>query len=213
MLITALLTGTALAGSADGIDHEFSLESSGIYTSDPTFDAFGYSSMLSASGVRLGYGLTENVTIVGGWSLGRYRSNVEVSTEESFHDFNMDLSAHQLRLGPKVDLQVLHWLRPYATVQGIGMLGRLSIDEHPDDDDSVVFTYSDTAFGGFAAAGLDVVPGSSSHRIHPAGYLEMGYGKVLALQFEDTDAGNAAVEIGDLDFQGFTINIGLGVRF
>lgn len=213
MILTALLAGTALAGSADGIDHEVSYEISGLNTSDPTFEVFSDSDLLSAPGIRLGYGISENLTVVGGWNLGRYRSEFEVDADSGYTVFDVNLTTHQLRLGAKADLQVLHWLRPYVTLQGIGMLGRLSIDEYPGDDDDEIIRYGDTAFGGLAAAGIDLVPGDSSNRLHVGGYLEMGYGRVLPMQFEDTDSGNAAIEIGDLDFQGFAINAGVGVRF
>lgn len=212
MMIITLLSGAALAGSADGVDHELSIESGSMYTSDDTWNAFSYSDTVSAWGLRAGYSLTPRVAVVASWHRGEHESYLGVDGE-SYHNLDMDFTTHQVAVGPKVDYQIFHWLRPYATVQGMGVLGRIEIDEDSEDDDNELLRFSDTSFGGFAALGAEFVPGDEGRRLHPAIHLEMGYGKVFAMTFEDEDAGNTAVEIGDLDMQGFTMNAGVGVRF
>jgi hypothetical protein len=213
MIITALLSGAALAGSADGIDHELSLETGSMHTSDETWDAFSYGSQVGAWGVRAGYGISPNLALVASLHRGRHRSDVGIDSDSSYQSIDMDLTTSQVALGPKVDLQVNHWLRPYATIQGMGVLGEIRIDDDPSDDDNELLRYRDATFGGFAAAGIELIPGSTSRRLHVGTHLELGYGKVLAMQFQDKDAGNDPIEIGDLDMQGFTINAGIGVRF
>ena len=213
MFITALLSaGSAMAGSADSIDHELSLELGSMHSSDPTWDAFSDSEQVIAWGIRGGYGISPRLAVVASWHRGQHDSYFEVEAE-TYHDLDMDFTTNQFAIGPKVDFQIDHWFRPYVTLQGMGMLGQIRIDEDPDDDDNELLKFSDTGFGGFAAAGIDFIPGSSDKRLHFASHIEWGYGKVFALQFEDKDAGNDAVEIGDLDLQGFTINWGVGVRF
>ncbi|MFT5680163.1 MAG: hypothetical protein ACI8RZ_001068 [Myxococcota bacterium] len=212
MIIFTLLSGAALAGSADGIDHELSIETGSMRTSDDTWSAFSYSDSVGAWGLRAGYGLSRNLTVVASWHRGVHDSSLGVDGE-SYHNLDMDFTTNQIALGPKVDYQIDHWLRPYGTVQGMGVLGRIQIDEDRDDDDSPVLSYSDTTFGGFAALGLDIVPGAATHRAHFGMHIELGYGKVFGMEFEDEEAGNAAIAIGDLDMQGLTFNAGAGVRF
>jgi len=213
MILTALLSGTALAGSADGIDSELSLELGSMGSSDPTVDALTGSAALSAWGLRLGYGISPNIGVVASWHRSRHDSFLSVDTAVSYFDMDMDFTTNQLALGPKVDLQLTHWLRPYLTVQGMGVLGKLRIDEDPGDDEDALLKYTDMSWGGFAAAGLELVPGEESYGVHPAIHLEMGYGKVFSMQLADTEAGSDAIEIGDIDLQGFTVNAGIGIRF
>ncbi|MDG1481132.1 MAG: outer membrane beta-barrel protein [Myxococcota bacterium] len=210
MMIITLLAGAALAGSADGIDHELSVELGSMYTSDDTWRALSDSESVTALGIRAGYSISPSVAVVASWHRGVHDSRLSISSNDTV---NMDFTIHQLAVGPKVDYPIFHWLRPYATVQGVGVLGRLQLDEDSQDDDNDLLRFSDTSFGGFAALGAEFVPGSESRRLHLATHLEMGYGKVFAMTFEDEDAGNTAIEIGDLDMQGFTINAGVGVRF
>jgi len=210
MILITLLAGSALAGSADGIDHELSVELGSMYTSDDTWRDLFDSEAVSAQGFRAGYSINPNVAVVASWHRGAHDSRLSFSSEQSV---NMDFTIHQLAVGPKVDYQVFHWLRPYATVQGVGALGRIQLDEDAQDDDNDLLRFSDTSFGGFAALGAEFVPGSESRRLHLATHIELGYGKVFAMTFEDEDAGNTPIEIGDLDMQGFTINAGVGVRF
>ena len=213
MILTALLSGAALAGSADGIDSELSLELGAMASSDRTVDVLTGSNALSALGLRLGYGITPNIGVVASWHRSQHASFLSGDTATSYFDMDMGLITNQLALGPKVDLQLTHWLRPYVTVQAMGVLGTLRIDEDPGDDEDVLLKYTDTSWGGFAAAGVDLVPGDESRRLHPALHLELGYGKVFSLQFEDDEAGNDAIAIGDINLQGLTVNAGIGIRF
>jgi hypothetical protein len=213
MILTALLSGTAHAGSADGIDNELSLEMGAIRSPDQTMDVLTGTDALSSLGLRLGYGISPNIGVVASWHHSRHSAYLSVNSDTSYFDIDMDLTTNQLAMGPKVGIQITHWLRPYITVQGMGMLGKLQIDEDPREDEDALLKYTDLNWGGFAAAGLDLVPGEQGQRVHPALYLEMGYAKVFSLQFEDSTAGNDAIEIGDLDLQGFTVNTGLGIRF
>ena len=214
MMIITLLTGAAFAGSADGIDHELSVELGSMYTSDDTWNALSTSETVSAWGIRAGYSISPNVAVVASWHRGAHSSNLGIDSDsDSYHSLDIDFTTNQIAVGPKVDYPIFHWLRPYATVQGMGVLGRVQIDGGAEDDDNDLLRFSDTSFGGFAALGAEFVPGAESRRLHLATHLEVGYGKVFAMTFEDEDAGNAAIEIGDLDMQGFTINAGVGVRF
>lgn len=213
MIATALMSGVALAGSADGIDHELSLELGSMASPDRTVDVLTGSAALSSLGMRLGYGISPNLGVVASWHRSQHRSDVWLDTDASYFDIDLNFTTNQLAIGPKLDIQLTHWLRPYVTAQGMGVLGKLRIDDDPGDDEDAALTFTDMSWGGFAAAGVDVVPGGERLRVHPALHLEMGYGKVFSMVLEDTEAGNDAIEIGDLDLQGFTVNAGIGIRF
>ena len=108
MLIITTLLGTALAGSADGIDHELSLEAGSMYTSDETWNAFSDSPQVGTWGVRAGYGISPNLAVVASLRRGRHHSYLGVDTSDSYHDLDLDFTASQLSLGPKVDLPLTH---------------------------------------------------------------------------------------------------------
>ncbi len=214
-MITALiLTTGALAGSTDGMDNELSLEV-GSFGADEQWTAFSSSAQMGTVGVRAGYALSPNLTIVAGWHRGRHGGSLIVETYDDgdylYNEIGLDFTGHQLTLGPKVDYQLTHWLRPYATVQALGFFGKIRLDEDTSDDELQRFRAQ--TFGGIGALGIDLVPGSPRRTVHPASYLELGYGHAFSMNFEDSDAGNEPAPIGSMGFSGLYLRWGVGVRF
>jgi len=211
-----LLNGPAHAGSADAADHEVSLELGTLGSRDENFSMFSSDGMLPSAGGRIGYAVMPRWSVLADYQYGRYGGGIESEVIGADGDYDyaysdMDLTVHQLSIGPKFDLPVTHWLRPYATVQGMGLLGRLGFAEDGDEDSRV--RYGDTAAGGLAAVGIDLVPGAPRARLHLASHLEMGYARAFALDFSDPDAGNTPADIGDIALGGYYLRWGVGIRF
>ena len=101
MILTALLSGAALAGSADGIDSELSLEFGAMRSPDQTVDVLTGSDALAALGLRLGYGITPNIGVVASWHRSQHDAFLSVDTAASYFDMDMGLITNQLALGPK----------------------------------------------------------------------------------------------------------------
>lgn len=219
MFIAAL--GTASAGSSDGADHEASIGFGLVTTPDENWQAFSSTGALTSFGARGGVALNGPWTLLADAQVSLHGGNVDIETDDDgsgeyryiSEAFGLDLGTLQLGVGPKYDLTILHWLRPYATVQALGMLGRMRMDEDPFDDDNARSRFWSVAPGGAAALGLDVVPGATKNRLFPAMHLEMGYAILAPLQFSDDDAANAAAQIGELQFRGFYLRWGVGAHF
>ena len=105
MLIISLLSGAAFAGSADGIDHELSYINNNMVSTDDTWDIFSDSSMVTSLGFRGGYALSPNLTVIGGWSRGKYDSSIDVDVDGSYDYFGFDFTTNQLTVGP---LSLIH---------------------------------------------------------------------------------------------------------
>ena len=106
-----------------------------------------------------------------------------------------------------------HWLRPYATVQALGVLGTLRLDDDPSDEDVGLRRYRSLTPGGVAALGLDLVGGRPRAAVHPAFNLELGYGLTANMRFSDRDAGPEPIDLGTLGMGGFYMRWGVGVHF
>ena len=217
MFLSLLLPASGWAGSSDGRDHELSLELGSLGTAGEGWEALVDNVQLGTVGGRAGLALSERWTLVGDYQLGRHGGSVEVydpTGEHTYEELGLELSllSHQLSVGPKFDVQVAHWLRPYATVQALGALGTLRLDEMPNDDEEGLTRYRSLTAGGVAGLGVDLVAGEPRQRIHPAAHLEMGYGYVLPYRFADADAGPAEVSLGDLSMRGFYLRCGVGIR-
>jgi hypothetical protein len=209
-----LMSGLAAAGSANGGDHEVSLELGSLGSRDESWSIFSDYDQLGSVGGRVGYALGPRWSVLGDYQVGRYGESLVSEPEDYSDDYEyseagLDITIHQLSIGPKYDVMVKHWLRPYATVQGLGLMGRLRLTE--DDEDPT--RYSDIAPGGLAALGVDLVPGRKRRSVHAASHLELGYARAFALNFEDRDAGNEPVAIGDLKLGGLYVRWGVGIRF
>lgn len=212
MLMSTLMLGAALAAPG-GARHEASLELGTLGSRDPNADLFSYSDLLQSGGGRLGYAVADQWTVVADYQFGRHGDRLEADSGDGGYSLSlMDLTLHQLTVGPKFSLELTPWLRPYATVQAMGVAGRLRLGEDPDEPEDRARFWS-MAPGGVAALGVDLSPGKKRQAVRFGSHLEMGYGYATALSFSDRDAGNDAAEIGDMRLGGFYLRWGVGVRF
>lgn len=221
--IPILLAG-ALCGPARAADHELSLELGALGTADERFDLFREGALIRTWGARGGVALHENVSVLLGYHRGAWGSEVGISAEDGEGDgdddgvdtFQAAYQGHHLLLGPKVDLRVTDWLRPYGTVQGAALIGRVLLDDDPDHDDNEnQLSATSVNPGGVVALGVDVVPIRKRQALRFGSHLEMGYGLMAATGFTATPPGGGGekFEIARFGFGGFYLRAGVGAYF
>lgn len=209
MFVSTLLTMLSLAAPASAGSNELSFELGALHSGDRNWDLFSDGSMLSGLGARAGYGVNDWLTVVASWQTARDGStlSVELSEDDNYdvQETMLSLRTHSFSLGPKFKWDLFPWLHPYATVQGMALLGTLRLDDDEAHDDNLnQVKTSAVAGGGMGALGLELVLLREDRPLRPATYLEMGYGRTANLNFED---------VGSLGFGGFALRWGVGVRF
>jgi len=215
-MLSTIITVMAIAApvhaeTGDTVSNELSIEAGLIQSDDPNWDIFSDTGGLSTVGVRAGYGINSWLSVVGGWHHRTHDS--EMFSE--FSDYvELRLNADRFSVGAKANYELNSWIKPYATVQPMAVRGGLQIDEDGSDDYNInEYQFSDWSFGGLAALGVDVIPADPRNFLNLSAHLEAGYGLLQPLSFENSDVGNTAVSIGDLDFNGFYVQGGVGIRF
>jgi hypothetical protein len=202
---------------AQAARNELSLEVGGLNSSDPNFELFSEEGGISTWGVRGGVGLTRHVAIVASFHHGAVGTAFESYEDASdeYDEGSMQFRTNQLAVGPKFEAAVAPWLRPYATVQAMGFQGRILLDDNSEvDDNENQLSYRAIAPAGIVALGLDLIPFGATKSVGVGSHLEMGYGHTRPLQFEDSERAAAEpVSLGELQFSGFYINWGVGIRF
>lgn len=209
MFVSTLLTLAALSAPASAGTNELAFELGALGSSDRNWDLFSDGPLLSSMGLRAGYGVNDWLTVVGTWQTARDGSVLYIESYDANEYLDQDallsLRTNQLSLGPKFSLDLFSWLHPYATVQGLALLGTVRMDDDAQHDDNLnQYKSSAVTGGGFAALGLDFILLREDRPIRPATYLEMGYGRTANLAFDD---------IGTLGFGGFALRWGVGARF
>lgn len=158
---------------------------------------------LSGWGLRGGYAVNSWLTGVVGWQYAEDGGTVEV--EDGSTGFHHALVTNQITLGPKFSLDVLSWLQPYATVQGVAMLGRARLDDDIYDDENLnELRASGLAPGGLAAGGVDVITRRVDKAVRPTLHVEVGYAYLAPLELD---------AMGQLEIHGLYTQWGVGARF
>lgn len=205
-ILAMMLGGQAEAADADRFEITLGLGTQGAR--DDNWSMFAYGDQLPSAGGRLAMMVTPWLATVVDYQLGRYGDELWVE-DNVFDSAGLDVTLHQLSLGPKVVLPQRGALRPYATAQAQGLMGRLRIVEDWDDAEGTA-RFTSATLGGVAALGVDLRPERLSWL---TSHLEAGYGRSFAMTFRDKDAGPTPADIGDLSLNGFYLRLGAGVRF
>lgn len=202
--------------------HEVSFELGTLGAPDPTWDYLGTEPYIPSYGARVGYGITPAVAIVASWHRGADGAEIEGpgATDDDVL-FRTAFVSHQIAIGPKVQWRWKPWLAPYATLQGLGVVGKARLDDGFDDDDNPnQYSYSGLAPGGLVTAGVDLKPLRVTKGMRVGTHLEMGYAhtaRMTLVQDGGRDPANSDnngdVELGDVGFRGFTMRFGVGLNF
>jgi len=216
--ITALAL-LAIPTTAIAADHEISLElgTTGHGPDDNWFLFNDNRDDLSSYGVRLGFAVHDRVAVIGGYHHGANGTRIEMDGYDGSGDEYYDGGYSEgpamaaayyndtFALGAKADLPVATWFRPYATVQGLGILSKVRLDDDTSTDDNPnQLQYSAFSPGAAATAGLDFRIPIKQGAWALASYLELGYHIGTKANFD---------ELGTLSNRGMIFRWGLGTRF
>ena len=219
----SIFTSIALAAltgiqTADAVDNELTFERSWQGAHDDDWALLSDYPRFGTWGLRGGMGLGDRLGVVASYHRGARGSEIvfeDPETYEVYSEINLALKAQQIAVGIKYDLDINPWIRPYGTVQGTAMFGRLLMDDDvTEDDNSNQLSYRGFGPGGFAGLGVEAFGTQPGKRVRFVASLEAGYSHTFPMTFTaDGDETASAVEVGQLGFNGLTIRLGTGVRF
>lgn len=195
---------------AHAASDELNFELGQFGAQDASWDMFSDRTHVGSWGFRGGKSLGNFTTIVLSWQHsmdgGAVGEDYDYDEDSvSFSPWYLALTTNQLAVGPKFDLEVFPWLHPYGTVQAMGWLGTVRMDEDIEDDENPnEIAKTGFAPGGIAALGLDLIPLRADRKVRPATYVEAGYGYALPMKVGD---------LGEVQFSGFYLHWGVGARF
>ena len=196
-MITLLFASVSLAAT------ELSLELGSTHAPDDGYSLFSDKNAMGSWGARLGFGLSDRTSLLVDWQHSSPGGAVATSAETV--EFQAALTVDQLAVGPRFGVLIEDLVMPYATVQAVGMRGRLRLDGDPSSNDELD-QWMDSALtgGGLAMGGAQVVLGELEQAVRFSGHLEMGYGYALPLDYG---------ELGSISFHGFALRGGAGIVF
>lgn len=203
------LLGLSLCASpALAADHEVSLELGSLHANDASWDLFSETETFGTYGVRVGYAFHDRMAAIAGYHRGSTGMTVESTSGGWETDepptFQSAFYGDEYTLGVKADLPLSINLRPFVTVQALGVRGLIRLDDDTEHDDNLnQITRSAFAPGGMATGGVDLRIPVAQARYYLSSSMEFGYGKVLDLDFGD---------MGTLPMGGFAFRWGVGFR-
>lgn len=206
---TTLALTLALTAPANAGNLSVDVARATIAMPDPNWDLYSYSDNLAAWGLRAGYAVTPWLAGSVGYGFAVDGGELILGDDEyagtGITDMSHALVTHQLALGPKFILPVLSWAQPYATVQGVAMLGRDRLDDDIDDDENLNELRATGFTGGaLAAGGVEIITRRVDRAVRPSVRLEVGYAWLAPLQLGD---------LGQLQIHGLYTQWGVGAHF
>ena len=198
--------------SSSGAQHnEVSLELGTLHANDAQWRMFSDPDSLGTWGVRAGWALDDTWSIVGSWHRGARGGTLTWYSSGDYDttEIALAIKAMQLAVGPKATWDMADWLRPYATLQAMGMTGRMMMDDDTyDTKNSNQLSVRGWTGGGVVALGFDFVPVNPTAAWGLGSHLELGYGYLLPMTLTDPNAVADGGDIGDLRFRGFYLRWG-----
>lgn len=202
--------------------HELSFEVGTTHDASSNAEFLHGGEGVTSNGLRLGYGLSDHWSVIGGWHRTRYGRELYLAegTDEWSGDggFRELFVLDQLSLGLKARQSVNPWLVPYMNLQLVAARGSVRFDDAAEEDDNPnELRARDWAPGAMLMAGVEVDP----LRVFGGrlgSYLELGYDYTLPIRLVDDDgltggSGGDPVELGDVQLQGFALRWGIGYHF
>lgn len=219
-MLSILTTLLLSAPQAHAADHEVAAQWSMMGATDDRFDLIHDRDRISTFGLRGGVAVHDRVSILAGWHRGAWGSDVELYGEGDdgdweYRTFGAAYRGNRFTLGPKVDVQAVDYFTPYATVQGVLMVGRLLVDEDPEEEDDLnQLAATGLQPGGLAAIGFDIVPYRAG-RLGVGFHVEGGYvlTAVGAYKADAPTNENSQIELTRWGYGGFYTNAGVGLYF
>lgn len=201
VILATVLASPALASS------EISAEFGTLYNGDPQFDIFSSLDAIPSGGVRVGYAVHDNVSVIAGYHHGQRGADVYTFSDEEEFDLVLRtaFSANEFTVGAKGEVPVFSWLVPYATAQGMLFHGVMRFDDDPYDRRSPgQVRKAGLGGGGLLTGGLDFRIPQGGAPFTLGLHVEAGYALISNVGFGD---------YGRIRPGGFVMRTGLGLRF
>jgi len=223
MFTTAMIAALATMSGARAENNELDLELGAIHTSDTDWEMFSDAGSVSTWGIRAGYGLSEHLSVVASWHHSADGAEIYFDNTESYDGdpaFHTAFMSDQFAVGPKFNYAVNGWLAPYGTAQLMAWRGKIRLDSDVKEEGNLgEQKFAALAPGAVAALGVEWMPFRLGEEVKAATHLELGYAYMLPMKFHDAD-GTERVDntdkpafVGEMDFQGFYMRWGVGLRF
>ncbi len=200
-LLTLLLPSLALAEAGP---REFSLERNQLSNLGDAWNVFADEDGLMTSGIGFAQDLDKNLSVVASYHFGQAGSeNYMPEDPGNAEGFVAAFNAHQLTAGVRGDLGGTGFVQPFVSAKATALLGVVRLDDDLDSDENLTQSQAmGIAPGGVLAAGISgLIPVGPGHvRLD----TELGYAHSLSMGIG---------EIGSLQFSGFHMRWGAGIRF
>ncbi|MCB9741758.1 MAG: outer membrane beta-barrel protein [Alphaproteobacteria bacterium] len=211
MILLSLLS--LLSAPAQAGDHELSAELGTLGAADAAWDTFDQRDRLGSFGVRGSYAFHPRLSATASFhrrarGAAHDFSSAEIGASDipgGSEGYVAAYTGNMYSLGLKADVEPSHYLRPYLSAEGLLLQGTARLDDDTEEDDNVNQILASGLAPGFAVAGgAEIYLGLPEWPVWPALHLEMGYGRALPMDIEP---------LGDVQFKGFFLRSGVGIRF
>lgn len=208
----AMLFGLLLATPASAARHEVSIEMGLLQLPYDSFDLYSNEDVVPTFGIRGGPAVYTKgpvgVAVLAGWHRFRRGSTTWTYDADDYQEtsFRAAFMGDVFTLGAKVDVPLWGWFNPYVHAGAVLARGESRLDDDPDHNDNAGQQKSAGVAPGFMAMGgleFDVPPGDDK-KVAVALYHELGYTWIAPIPLG---------ELGSVKPEGFTMRLGVGLRF
>jgi hypothetical protein len=219
LLLSALI---ALPHAAAG-QFEISVTRSLQSVRDPRWRKLSSSTIHSATGVSVGMGMTNSLSVLLGFNTGKAGSIIlvpdvasgSVNAPPSELGFNLATTLTQYQLGARYRWKWRKRLVPTTTIQALFGHASLRMDEDVENDGDEVSSHHTAMAAGFEfAGGLEyTLAFLSDEKVRINLGAELGYTNLFKLHFNDDESSNSPNSLGELNLGGASLTMYLGSRF
>ena len=213
---------------ANAQSFEASVGTAVVGTSDVDLEYLSHASVVPASGIDIGFKVTNSLNVLAGFSAGTVGSTVfsdggtdhaVIYEDEDYYysdeeeAFEIASTVRQAQMGVRYRLDLTPRFTVTATGQALLAHANLHMDEDIEMEGSeAAVKYTDLAPGGRLAVGLEWAPIKVGETRINVG-MEGGYSHLLAFQFNETDASKNPISVGKIQINGQFLRWYIGTRF
>mgnify|MGYP001209663141 CR=1 FL=1 len=214
-----ILSVFLFASPAMGEKFELSVTNSFQTITDPNWKKISASGVHNATGMTMGYSLSEKFSLIVGFNTGRAGSKLLVPMADGSEDedfgFNIATTLIHYQLGSRYRWK---WKRRWVPTTTVAFqLGHaiLRMDENIEvEGGEVTNRYSAAAMGFEFGGGMEyTLAFLNKETVRLNIGLEAGFTKLFELHFNDKDSGPEPIPLGLLNTGGPYMTLSLGTRF
>jgi hypothetical protein len=198
---------------------ELSVTSSLQSVLDPRWEKISAAPLHSATGLTMGYAMSDRISLVAGFNTGRTGSRLLIPDESGTEDeplgFNIAATVIHYQFGVRYRWKWKRRWVPTTTVMFQLGHGILRMDENVNvEGKEVTNRYAATALGFEFGGGMEYTFAFlNDEKVRVNLGLETGFTNLFEWKFEDDDSSSEAIPLGILDMGGIYMTLSLGTRF